>query len=87
MCSSVLLGHAVERSEMSAPLLATRLHIPPLCPKLVPRPRLIERLNVALPRQNASVSEGRIARKPMLISVPGGFARTMLVKVVWSDVD
>ena len=30
---------------MNSPLLTTKLHIPRVLPSLVPRPRLIERLN------------------------------------------
>ena len=33
---------------MSAPILATKLYIPPPRPKVVLRPRLIERLNEGL---------------------------------------
>ena len=53
---------------MSAPLLATKLYIPPLRPNLVPRPRLIERLNAGL----------RSDRKLTLISAPAGFGKTIL---------
>jgi LuxR family maltose regulon positive regulatory protein len=52
---------------MSAPILATKLYIPPPRPKAVPRPRLIERLN-----------EGLI-RKLTLVSAPAGFGKTTLV--------
>ena len=36
---------------MITPLLQTKLHIPPVRPELVPRPRLIERLNAGLHRK------------------------------------
>jgi LuxR family maltose regulon positive regulatory protein len=54
---------------MTTPLLTTKLHIPSIRPKLVPRPRLIERLN-----------EGpRLGCKLTLISAPAGFGKTTLV--------
>jgi LuxR family transcriptional regulator, maltose regulon positive regulatory protein len=53
----------------SAPILATKLHIPPVPPKVVIRTRLIERLN-------AGFSEGS---KLSLISAPAGFGKTTLV--------
>ena len=52
---------------MSTPILATKLYIPPTRPDLVPRPRLIERLNEGL------------HRKLTLISAPAGFGKTTLV--------
>jgi LuxR family maltose regulon positive regulatory protein len=52
---------------MSEPLLLTKLYIPPPQPKVVLRPRLIERLN-----------EG-MHRKLTLISAPAGFGKTTLV--------
>ena len=54
---------------MSTPVLATKLYIPPPRPKVVLRPRLIERLNEGL-------SAGR---KLTLISAPAGFGKTTLV--------
>jgi len=54
---------------MSAPILATKLYIPPPRSKIVLRPRLIERLNEGL-------SSGR---KLTLISAPAGFGKTTLV--------
>jgi len=50
-----------------APILATKLYIPPPRPKIVLRPRLIERLN-----------EGMYC-KLTLISAPAGFGKTTLV--------
>ena len=52
---------------MSMPLLATKLYIPTPRPKVVNRPRLIERLNEGL------------HRKLTLISAPAGFGKTTLV--------
>lgn len=51
---------------MPAPLLFTKLYIPPSRPNIVLRPRLIERLN-----------EG-MQRKLALISAPAGFGKTTL---------
>ena len=54
---------------MSTPLLATKLYIPPLRPNLVPRPRLIERLD-----------EGqRSGHRFALVSAPAGFGKTTLL--------
>src|SRR5688572_8955653 len=52
---------------MSAPILATKLYIPPPRPKAVVRTRLIDRLN-----------EG-IDHKLTLISAPAGFGKTTLL--------
>ena len=52
---------------MSMPILATKLFIPPPRPKIVARPRLIERLNEGL--------HGKLT----LISAPAGFGKTTLV--------
>jgi LuxR family transcriptional regulator, maltose regulon positive regulatory protein len=54
---------------MSVPILATKLYIPPPRPKIVPRPRLIERLNEGLV----------MGRKLTLISASAGFGKTTLV--------
>ncbi|MEP7137197.1 MAG: LuxR C-terminal-related transcriptional regulator [Chloroflexota bacterium] len=54
---------------MVTPVLATKLYIPTAPPKVVARPRLIERLNEGLHR-TPSVS---------LISAPAGFGKTTLV--------
>jgi LuxR family maltose regulon positive regulatory protein len=53
---------------MTIPLLITKLYIPPPRPNLVPRPRLIERLDEGL----------RLGRKLALISAPAGFGKTTL---------
>ncbi|HET9905567.1 MAG TPA: LuxR C-terminal-related transcriptional regulator [Anaerolineales bacterium] len=52
---------------MAAPILATKLYIPPPRPKVVTRTRLIERLNEGL------------HHKLTLISAPAGFGKTTLV--------
>jgi len=52
---------------MAAPLLSTKFYIPPVRPGLVPRPRLIERLNEGL------------MRKLTLVSAPAGFGKTTLL--------
>jgi len=52
---------------MSLPILATKLHVPPLQPNFVRRPRLIERLNEGLHRTLT------------LVSAPAGFGKTTLI--------
>ena len=54
---------------MPAPILATKLYLPPPRPGIVPRPRLIERLNEGL----------AAGRKLTLISASAGFGKTTLV--------
>ena len=54
---------------MSAPILATKLYIPPPRPKIVLRPRLIERLNEGCAH----------GCRLTLISAPAGFGKTTLV--------
>src|SRR5579859_2424505 len=54
---------------MVTPILATKLYIPPPRPQLVPRPRLIERLNHGL----------QAGSKLTLIAAPAGFGKTTLV--------
>ena len=54
---------------MATPLLTTKLDIPPVRPEMVPRPRLIERLNAGL-----------LSRcKLTLISAPARFGKTTLL--------
>src|SRR5258706_9353379 len=53
--------------SMPTPILATKLYIPPPRPKVVLRPRLIERLNEGL--------HGKLT----LISAPAGFGKTTLL--------
>ncbi|MDQ5826076.1 MAG: LuxR C-terminal-related transcriptional regulator [Chloroflexota bacterium] len=69
---------------MSTPVLATKLYIPPPRPKVIHRPRLVERLNEGL------------HRKLTLISAPAGFGKTTLVsewvagcdrQVAWLSLD
>jgi len=71
---------------MSVPILATKLYIPPPPPRVVSRPRLLERLKEAL-------SSGR---KLSLICAPAGFGKTTLIsewiascnqKVAWLSLD
>lgn len=52
---------------MTTHLLTTKLFIPPPRADLVPRPRLVERLNEGL------------TRKLMLICAPAGFGKTTLL--------
>src|SRR5512135_2901093 len=54
---------------MPAPILATKLYIPPPRPGIVPRPRLVERLNEGL----------AVGRKLALISASAGCGKTTLV--------
>ena len=54
---------------METPLLQTKLYISPPRPDLVPRPRLIERLNQGLHRTPGLT----------LVSAPAGFGKTTLV--------
>ena len=51
------------------PLLATKLYIPPLSPNLVPRPRLIQRLDEEL----------RLGHRLTLVSGPAGFGKTTVL--------
>ncbi len=57
---------------MASSILVTKLFIPSTRPELVPRPRLIERL------------DGGLHRKLTLISAPAGFGKTTLV-TEWLD--
>ncbi len=52
---------------MSTAILATKLYVPPPQPRIVLRPRLIERLNEGL------------HRRLTLISAPAGFGKTTLL--------
>ena len=67
-------------------LLATKLHLPPLRPQRVARPRLIRRLDESL----------RLGRRLTLISAPAGFGKTTLLsewvhhgyaRVAWVSLD
>ena len=52
---------------MAAPLLRTKLYIPPIRPEIVPRPHLVEQLHAGL------------GRKLTLVSAPAGYGKTTLV--------
>jgi len=54
---------------MAVPLLTTKLNVPPPRPNLVPRLRLVERLDDGL----------RLGRRLVLISAPAGFGKTTLL--------
>jgi len=58
---------------MTTPILATKLYIPTCPPKVVSRPRLIERLNKGL------CEEGGYGQQLTLISAPAGFGKTTLL--------
>ncbi len=58
---------------MDPPLLATKLHIPSLRPKVVLRTSLIERLDEGLPQNKGFGS------KLTLVSAPAGFGKTTLI--------
>jgi LuxR family maltose regulon positive regulatory protein len=69
---------------MAIPPLKTKLHIAPIRTDVVPRPRLVERLNAGL------------GRKLTLISAPAGYGKTTLlaqftadapIPVVWYQLD
>jgi len=59
---------------MAAPLLTTKLYIPPARAGLVPRRRLVDALNAGL-----GLGPGGFARKLTLISAPAGFGKTTLL--------
>lgn len=60
---------------MPAPILGTKLYIPSSRPKMILRPRLVERLNEGL----------SFGRKLSLISAPAGFGKTTLVSEWTAD--
>ncbi|HUT19581.1 MAG TPA: LuxR C-terminal-related transcriptional regulator [Anaerolineae bacterium] len=62
---------------MAMALLKTKLFIPPPPPRLVSRPRLVERLNEGL----------QLGRKLALISAPAGFGKTTLLSEWIGQVD
>jgi LuxR family maltose regulon positive regulatory protein len=59
---------------MAVPLLATKLYIPPPRPDLVPRPRLLQRLDEGL----------CLGQRLTLISAPAGFGKTTLLSA-WAQ--
>jgi LuxR family maltose regulon positive regulatory protein len=59
-------------------ILQTKLNIPPLRPSLVPRPRLIEKLNEGLFAESSVDESHLFNRKLTLISAPAGFGKTTL---------
>lgn len=62
---------------MVSPLLRTKLHVPVPHPDLVPRPRLVERLN-----------EGLCLGRPLtLVSAPAGYGKTTLIAQWLQTVD
>ncbi len=62
---------------MPAPLLQTKLHIPPPGPNPVPRPRLLQRLDQGL----------RPGHRLTLVSAPAGFGKTTLLSAWARHVD
>jgi LuxR family maltose regulon positive regulatory protein len=71
---------------MATPLLTTKLYIPPPRPNLVPRPRLLQRMDEGL----------SFGQRLMLVSAPAGFGKTTLVaewicgiprEVAWISLD
>ncbi len=59
---------------MSTALLRTKLNVPQLRPSLVPRRRLVDKLEAGL-----ETGSGAFARKLSLISAPAGFGKTTLL--------
>jgi LuxR family maltose regulon positive regulatory protein len=58
---------------MSIPLLATKFYYPPARPNLVPRPRLLERLEAGLYQGDS------FTRKLTLVCAPAGYGKTTLI--------
>ena len=63
------------KSEITASLLSTKLHVPPTPHGLVPRPRLVRHLN------------GGLQGKLVLLSAPAGFGKTTLLSEVLDGID
>ena len=57
------------KGAMPTPLLTTKLYRPPVGPKLVPRPHLIQQLEEGL----------QLGRRMTLVSAPAGFGKTTLL--------
>jgi hypothetical protein len=77
-----------------APLLQTKLYIPPPRPELISHPPLMERLNAGLPRPSdglarQSDNQGCLifARKLTLVSALAGFGKITPVRVVRPSTD
>ena len=64
---SRLIRSVRMENTMAAPVLITKLFVPPPRPQAVPRPRLIERLNAGL------------HHKLTVVSAPAGFGKTTLI--------
>ncbi|MFN2108382.1 MAG: helix-turn-helix transcriptional regulator, partial [Anaerolineae bacterium] len=64
---------------MAAPLLKTKLYIPQVRPGLVPRPRLLERLDEGTQGEGFAKQSISFVRKLTLISAPAGFGKTTLL--------
>src|SRR5450759_52267 len=74
---------------MATPTLATKLYIPPPRPKMVLRPRLIERLNEGLHGKLTLISAAAGFGKTTLVSkwVAGGERLEPKVRVAWLSLD
>jgi len=74
---------------MSTPVLTTKLHIPTLRSALVPRPRLLERLNSGLERSLTPISAPAGFGKSTLLStwVQAIAMKTPPVAVAWFSLD
>lgn len=64
---------------VSETLLQTKLYIPSPRPSLVPRPRLIDRLNSGLQADGNTLPDHFFSRKLTLVSAPAGFGKTTLI--------
>ncbi|MBN2389073.1 MAG: hypothetical protein JXR84_00020 [Anaerolineae bacterium] len=81
---------------MAAPLLKTKLYIPHVRPGLVPRPRLLERLDEGTQSEGFAKQSISFVRKLTLISAPAGFGKTTFLanwinqtnrRVAWLSLD
>ena len=70
-------------------LLTTKLYLPPTRPELVPRPRLIERLNSGLDRKLTLISAAAGFGKTTLVSewLAGGERREPKLRAAWLALD
>ena len=69
ICLDFMCGIVSDKTMKPAPLLTTKFHIPATRARLVPRPRLWQRLAEALTRE----------RSLIVISAPAGFGKTTLL--------